>query len=174
LLQIGNRLRLFRCAVRAAGAARRPADLGRSHGGVIRTGRNIIIFIVVVCGVGGSADASVTVSREPRASTGCPHDVRSSCADRRTYFHRELTYCATTACCQFAESTGPFVFDNPGTRKLAAPALGTRPDTRLPRSRLPTARNSRRSSLPPSPSPYCSTAVARPGISRDHPVKPGP
>jgi hypothetical protein len=64
-----------------------------------------------------------------------------SCADRRTYFYDELLYCATTACYRFAESAGGrSILIAPSARKLAAPGLGTRADTRLPRSRLPTAR----------------------------------
>ena len=61
LPKIGNKPTLFRCAVRAAGAMQRAADLGRNHGGVMRIGRNIIISAILALGAGGSILASATV-----------------------------------------------------------------------------------------------------------------
>jgi hypothetical protein len=52
---------LFRCAVRAAGAMQRAADLGRNHGGVMRIGRNIVISVILALSGGGSILASVAV-----------------------------------------------------------------------------------------------------------------
>jgi hypothetical protein len=52
---------LFRCAVRAAGAMQRAADLGKIHGGVMRIGRNIIISAILALSAGGSILASVAV-----------------------------------------------------------------------------------------------------------------
>ena len=57
----GNNPTLFRCAVRAAGAVQRAADLGRSHGGVMRKGRNIIISAILALGASGSILASAAV-----------------------------------------------------------------------------------------------------------------
>jgi len=65
----GNRPRLFRCAVRAAGAMQRAADLGRSHGGIMRIGRTIIIQAIVALGAAGSIAASVAV---PAATVAAP------------------------------------------------------------------------------------------------------
>ena len=61
--------RLFRRAVRAAGAMQRAADLGRSHGGIMRIGRTVIIQAIVTLGVAGSIAASVAV---PAATAAAP------------------------------------------------------------------------------------------------------
>ena len=47
--------------MRAAGAMQRAADLGKSHGGVMRRGRNIIISAILALSTGGSILASVAV-----------------------------------------------------------------------------------------------------------------
>jgi hypothetical protein len=69
LPQIGNKLKLFRCAVRAAGAMQRAADLGTSHGGVMRIGRTIVIHLIVALGAAGSIAASVAV---PASAVAAP------------------------------------------------------------------------------------------------------
>ena len=86
--KIGNRPTKFRCAVRAAGAMQRAADLGRSHGGVMRIGRIIIISFFLALGAGGSIAVSVkilvTVIQAPSV-----HVVSgSSCTDPHIYFRR--------------------------------------------------------------------------------------
>ena len=65
----GNRPKLFRCAVRAAGAMQRAADLSRSHGGVMRIGRTIIVQAIVALGAAGTIAASVAV---PAATVAAP------------------------------------------------------------------------------------------------------
>jgi hypothetical protein len=162
LPQIDNRLTFFRCAVRAAGAMQQAADLGRSHGGVMHIGRNVIISIIVVFGVAGSIDANVTVSaklaqarRVPTWCQGRPVSTLSPISAG------ELTYCATTACRRFAESAAGRSRENPSPGKLAAAGPRHPPD---PIAAADRARNSRRSSLPAPPSPYCCPAVAIPSI----------
>ena len=70
LPKIGNKPRLFRCAVRATGAMQRAADLGRNHGGVMRKGRNIIISAILALGASGSILASVAVPAATMQASG--------------------------------------------------------------------------------------------------------
>jgi len=86
LPDIGNEPTFFRCAVRAAGAMQRAADIGRSHGGDMRKNRIVIIYTILALGAAGSIDASVTVSAKV-AQPPVVHVVPgSSCASPRTYF----------------------------------------------------------------------------------------
>ena len=57
LPKIGNKSKLFRCAVRAAGAMQRAADLGRIHGGVMRIGRKVVISVILALSTAGSIAA---------------------------------------------------------------------------------------------------------------------
>ena len=61
LPKIGNKSKLFRCAVRAAGAMQRAADLGRIHGGVMRIGRKIVISVILALSTAGSIAAGAAV-----------------------------------------------------------------------------------------------------------------
>ena len=61
LPKIGNKSKLFRCAVRAAGAMQRAADLGRNHGGVMRTGRKVVISVILALSTAGSIAAGAAV-----------------------------------------------------------------------------------------------------------------
>ena len=69
--------------MRAAGAMQRAADLGRSHGGDMRTGRNIIIQAIVALSAAGSIAASVAV---PVATVTAPSVVAVS-AVPGTWYH---------------------------------------------------------------------------------------
>ena len=82
LPKIGNKSKLFRCAVRAAGAMQRAADLGRSHGGVMRIGRNTVIRAILALGAAGSIAASVAA---PVAATAAPSVVTVAAAPSSWY-----------------------------------------------------------------------------------------
>ena len=57
--------------MRAAGAMQRAADLGRSHGGVMRIGRKIVISAILALSAAGSilasSAATATVAQAPAA-----------------------------------------------------------------------------------------------------------
>ena len=67
----GNNLTLSRCDVRAAGAVQRAADLGRSHGGVMRKNEHLIISAIIALSAGGSIAASGAI-RDRHASADRP------------------------------------------------------------------------------------------------------
>ena len=86
LPKIGNKPRLFRCAVRAAGAMQRAADLGRNHGGVMRKGRNIIISAILALGASGSILASVAVPAATVQASGT-HAHVVALSNAHTLYH---------------------------------------------------------------------------------------
>jgi len=86
LPKIGNKPRLFRCAVRATGAMQRAADLGRNHGGVMRRGRNIIISAILALGASGSIVASVAVPAATVQASGT-HAHVVAVAKAHTLYH---------------------------------------------------------------------------------------
>ena len=69
--------------MRAAGAMQRAADLGRSHGGVMRIGRNTIIQTILALGAAGSIAASVAA---PVATVAAP-SVSVVAAAPSTWYH---------------------------------------------------------------------------------------
>ena len=83
----GKRTALFRCAVRAAGAMQRPADLGRSHGGVMRIGRTVIIQAIVALGAAGSIATSVAVPATTVAAPSTHVHTVAFKAVPRTWYH---------------------------------------------------------------------------------------
>ena len=78
LPKIGNKPRLFRCAVRAAGAMQRAADLGRSHGGAMRTGRKVIISAIVALSAAGSIAASAAAVPAAVAQAPASHTLAAA------------------------------------------------------------------------------------------------
>ena len=83
----GNRPILFRCAVRAAGAMQRAADLGRNHGGVMRIGRNIIISAILALGASGSILASATVPAAVAHAPSAHVLATGAFASPNSYYH---------------------------------------------------------------------------------------
>ena len=69
--------------MRAAGAMQRAADLGRSHGGVMRIRRNTIIQTILALGAAGSIAASVAA---PVATVAAPSVVTVAAAPS-TWYH---------------------------------------------------------------------------------------
>ena len=86
LPKIGNKPRLFRCAVRATGAMQRAADLGRNHGGVMRKGRNIIISAILALGASGSILASVAVPAATVQASGSHVHVTAMTGSPNTFY----------------------------------------------------------------------------------------
>ena len=85
LPQIGNKPTLFRCAVRAAGAMQRAADLGRSHGGVMRKNRKVLISTILALTVSGSIAAGDAVSATVTHAPTVVVVAVSSCASPPIY-----------------------------------------------------------------------------------------
>jgi hypothetical protein len=73
--------------VRAAGAMQRAADLGRSHGGVMRIGRNIIISAILALGAGGSILASATVPAAVAQASSAHVLATGAFASPNSYYH---------------------------------------------------------------------------------------
>jgi hypothetical protein len=83
----GNRPTMFRCAVRVTGAMQRAADLGRSHGGIMRIGRKIIIPAIVALSAAGSIAASVAVPAATVAAPSTHVQVAAISAVPHTWYH---------------------------------------------------------------------------------------
>jgi hypothetical protein len=86
LPQIGNKPTLFRCAVRVVGAMQRAADLGRSHGGIMRIGRNIIISAILALSGAGSILASVAVPAATVQASGSHVHVTAMTGSPNTFY----------------------------------------------------------------------------------------
>ena len=81
----GNNLTLSRCDVRAAGAVQRAADLGRSHGGVMRKNEHLIISAIIALSAGGSIAASGAISATVSPAPTVQVVTGASCASPPVY-----------------------------------------------------------------------------------------
>ena len=63
------------------------ADLGKSHGGVMRRGRNIIISAILALSAGGSILASAAVPAAVTQASGANVHVAAYAASPNTWYH---------------------------------------------------------------------------------------